>query len=97
LQINSGLTEDLYHILYLTNDTFFVCGNNGKVLCTFNGGLTWLNRSPFTNHNLNFIHKYYNSENKLDGIWIVGDNGTIIYTKDFGVTWLNSASGTNMD
>jgi Secretion system C-terminal sorting domain len=41
----SGITDDLSSVSAVDNNAAWVCGNNGTVLRTTNGGLNWLNAS----------------------------------------------------
>lgn len=68
----------------------YVCGDNGKVYSTLDGGNSWtLSNSGITSVNLNAISFY----GPLLGV-AVGDNGSIFFTTNSGAVWTPQASGT---
>ncbi len=72
----------LNSIYFVTPDIGYVCGFNGLILKTLDGGTTW-QKSTFDSR-VNFFDVYFLDENNG---FITGDNGTIIYTNDGGKNW----------
>lgn len=68
----------------------YVCGYNGAILKTTNGGLTWSSQRSTTKERLqgmSFINEQMG--------WAVGTKGTILFTKDGGKIWQAQESKTN--
>ena len=40
-ELHTGVTEDLYNVCCIDTNTVFVCGQNGVILKTINGGKSW--------------------------------------------------------
>ena len=85
VQQSSGTTSSLKSISFLTEQTVLVCGFNGTLLKTTNGGLNWFPKISGTNDAL-FTMKFFNS---LTGYAIGRENyGGVIYkTTDSGENW----------
>jgi photosystem II stability/assembly factor-like uncharacterized protein len=66
----------------------YVCGSNGMIYKSSNGGDTWLNQSIQTARILNSI--YFYDENRG---FAVGDSGLIFYTSNGGVTSVSDRDG----
>jgi photosystem II stability/assembly factor-like uncharacterized protein len=76
-------------IAFLNTDLGFLCGNNGKVYKTVNGGITWvLSNTGIPAVKLNSI-SIANSSN----VAAAGDNGIIYTSTNAGASWSASASG----
>ncbi|MEO8150478.1 MAG: YCF48-related protein [Bacteroidia bacterium] len=81
-QLNSGTTENLNEIFFLSTDTGYVVGNNGTALKTTDAGTSW---NPLTlNTSLHFNDVFFLDTQQG---WIVGDSGLICKTTDGGTTW----------
>lgn len=72
----------------------WICGTNGLILATVNGGETWPVMPIDTKRSLNGIH-FYN----LSLGWVVGDNGLVARTSSGGKAWslLVSATTANLN
>lgn len=73
----------------LNADTVFVCGNGGKLLITYNGGITWHNDSLPTKFNLQSV-----TVHKTGIGYVSGDSGTFFKTNNYGISW--SETTTNI-
>jgi len=60
----------------------WICGTNGLILRTTDGGLNWPVIPIDTKRQLNGIH-FYNSSLG----WVVGDNGTVARSSSAGASW----------
>lgn len=76
-------------VVFESATTGYIAGNNGTLLKTENGGVTWTPKgiSGTTNHltSVSFV-------NKTTG-WAAGYNGTLIKTSDGGKNWIPQPSG----
>jgi photosystem II stability/assembly factor-like uncharacterized protein len=63
-----------------------ICGVNGLIFNSVDGGITWVKQKSGTSNNLNST-KFINSTRG----WIVGDMGTILRTDDGGISWINQS------
>jgi photosystem II stability/assembly factor-like uncharacterized protein len=74
---------------FLDENTGWIYGNNGSIIKTTDGGLTWQVQqdSSTSLEDINDIY-FYDSSNG----WACGDAGTILHTTDGGITW-NYISG----
>lgn len=71
------IPEDIINI----EEILFVCGSDGKIFKSLDGGNNWIEQSTKTNDDLAGISFY----NNLIG-YSVGKNGTILYTSNGGIT-----------
>ncbi len=78
--LSTGTT--LNSIYFINPKVGYICGFNGLILKTENGGRTW-QKNTFDSR-VNFFNVYFLTEDKG---FISGDNGTIIYTTDGGANW----------
>jgi len=78
--LSTGTT--LNSIYFVNPKVGYICGFNGLILKTENGGRTW-QKNTFDSR-VNFFNVYFLTEDKG---FISGDNGTIIYTTDGGEHW----------
>jgi gliding motility-associated-like protein len=81
-QLNSGTTNHLIGVSAPTTSICYVCGTNGTILKTTDGGITWNPQSSGTGQSLSAI--YFTSV--TNGV-AVGDNGAIVRTTNGGLTW----------
>lgn len=85
-ELHTGVTENLYDVCCVNANTVFVCGDNGVILKTEDGGETWrelyrqegreLCKIAFANQNVGYAGGNDGSE-----------NGVLIRTTDGGETW----------
>ncbi len=87
----SGVTQDLYSIFFVDENTGWACGWNGKIVSTTNGGATWVQQSSGTTSSLSSIFFVSSSIG-----WCSGDAGKILKTTNGGTNWITQTSGTTM-
>lgn len=85
-ELHTGVTENLYDVCCVDTNTVFVCGQNGVILKTEDGGETWrelyrqegreLCKIAFANQNVGYVGGNDGSE-----------NGILMRTTDGGETW----------
>lgn len=85
-ELHTGVTENLYDVCCVDTNTVFVCGQNGVILKTENGGDSWqelyrqegreLCKIAFFDQNVGYV-------GGNDG----GNNGVLMRTTDGGETW----------
>jgi photosystem II stability/assembly factor-like uncharacterized protein len=83
--------NSLRDIQAFDQNTAIAVGNDGTVLRTDNGGISWKHSVSGTLNNLNSVRFI----NRQVG-WAVGDGGTIIKTHDAGMSWVSESSGTSI-
>ncbi len=88
-QLNSGTTEDLNGVFFLTENIGYVVGNNGTVLRTYDHGDSWLPLNAGVSNDLNGI---LFSDGKIG--FIIGDSGLLLRTYDGGNDWALYTTGT---
>ena len=83
-----GLTQ--YGIAF-TRDTLhgWVVGEEGAILTTSNGGVSWTEQDSGVDVSLYAIHL----GSRTGHAWIAGDEGVILSTVDGGATWTKQTSG----
>jgi len=82
-QFPSGPTyQDLLATEFVTENIGWAAGNNGTVIKTIDGGISWMSQNTGINQNLTDIQ--FLDENTG---WIVGDTGTILFTQNGGTEW----------
>ena len=69
----------------------WVVGDNGTILHTVDGGITWQTQDSGTKLGLNSVH-FVDTENG----WITGNDATILHTNNGGETWELQSSGVFM-
>lgn len=87
---SAGTSEHLRSIVFVSSSIGFACGDNGTIVKSTDGGLTWFSsNSGVSSVQLNSI----SFRNSSDGI--VAGNGGVIYTSsNGGSTWNSVSSGT---
>ena len=90
---NSGTTETLYGVFFLSGDAGYVCGAGGTVLKTIDGSGEWQDVSPL-NPPADWQGIHFFSAN--EGI-IAGSSGAMLRTTDGGATWSPVSSGVADD
>ena len=74
---------------FLNSNIGYAVGDSGRIIKTFDSGLTWTKLTSGTNCRLNAV-KFLN----IDTGWAVGHLGTILQTIDGGQNWTIIPSGT---
>ena len=91
LEIPTGTNENHFDVACLDKSTVIVCGENGKILKTIDGGETWTVK--FEKEGYDMIHvAFANAQVGYacgDSCWWNNDNhkGVIVKTTDGGETW----------
>ncbi|MBK9228669.1 MAG: T9SS type A sorting domain-containing protein [Ignavibacteria bacterium] len=85
----SGITNmNLHSVRFMNESRGFIGGDNGTLLRTSNGGLTWESRRVPNNTSVNSIA----IKNQI--VWITGDYGLIALSTDYAQTWQIRETGT---
>ena len=79
---NSGTRSDLNGVFFIDRNIGWICGDNGIILKTTNGGANWVRKTNRTQESLKNI--FFSNLNKG---WVVGTNGTILHTDNSGDSW----------
>lgn len=87
-ELHTGVTEELYGVCCIDTSTVFVCGQNGVILKTTDGGQTWEQKD---NPAQSDLHKF-EFANEMVG-FACGDN-VFLKTIDGGETWNELKSDT---
>lgn len=85
---NSGTTKLLYMPFFTDQNNGTIVGQQGTILRTTDGGITWNSQYSTTLHSLTSV--YFSNAN--NGV-AVGASGTVLKTEDSGETWVNQNSG----
>lgn len=80
-------TEPLKTIKFIDLNTGWAAGENGTILKTTNGGMTWTAQTSGITNTIRSIF-FLDTNNG----WACGDEGTIIATSDGGSTWIPQSS-----
>jgi photosystem II stability/assembly factor-like uncharacterized protein len=86
---NIVTSSDLYDIDCMMNDVIFVCGENGAIFKTTNGGNNWIQQFSGVSANLKSIEMV----TSILG-FACGEGGVVIKTFDGGASWYQLNSGT---
>lgn len=84
----SGINTDLYSVHFEDGLTGCICGANGVILKSTNGGNNWLQQTSSTSSALRTIYFV----NPYTG-WAAGDNGVILHTTNGGSNWYHQNQG----
>ena len=87
-ELNTGVAEDLYGVCCIDTNTVFVCGQNGLILKTEDGGNSWQEKYRQSGHQWYKI-KFFDSN---IGFSFGSDNnykGKLLKTIDGGETWMD--------
>ena len=84
-----GGSSQLADVYFIDSQHGWICGDEGTVLVTQNGGDIWTEQTTSTTMAFNSILFVSRTEG-----WVVGEKGTILHTKDGGVTWLPESSSS---
>lgn len=80
----TGVTNDLYSVYFLDDDTGYVVGDNGTILKTTDGGTHWTLQNSGVTNNLFSVHFLSNNSG-----FAIGDSGILLNTLDGGETWIS--------
>lgn len=89
IALDTGTTQDLYGVHFVSADVGYVAGAAGTVLKTTDGGTTWEDVSPGVGDDLYDVY-FFDANTGV----VVGGQGTIRRTTDGGATWTPVSSGT---
>ncbi|MGD1043769.1 MAG: YCF48-related protein [Bacteroidota bacterium] len=89
-EVSTGILRDgtLFSVSAPSANVIYVCGSNGMIYKSSNGGDTWLDQTVQTVQNVNAIFFY----NEKYG-FAVGDSGLILYTSNGGLTGVEDQEG----
>ena len=94
-ELNTGVTEDLYGVCCIDTNTVFVCGQNGVILKTINGGGSWEKQYEYPEFDIKLIAFADEQTGYSYGHVTVINNGIVTYqnrqllkTTDGGATWM---------
>ncbi len=94
-ELHTGVTEDLYDVCCIDTNTVFVCGQNGVILKTINGGESWEKQYEYPEFDIKLIAFANEQTGYSYGHVTVINNGIITYqdrqllkTTDGGTTWM---------
>ena len=77
-------------VSFINSGTGFVCGDNGIVYTTVNGGVNWtLRNTGISSVNLNSISFL----DEMKGV-VAGNNGSVYLTENGGLSWTLQTTGT---
>jgi len=86
----SGVSTSVNSIYFVNGNVGYLCGDNGVIMTTANGGATWTpSNSGIANVRLNAI----SFKDAMNGI-VAGDNGTVYVTDNGGTSWTPAALST---
>lgn len=84
--LNTGVTEDLYNICCLDENTIFICGQNGVILKTDDGGATWQEKHREPGQEALSIR----FDDNGNGYCLMGKGPScLLKSEDNGETWFN--------
>lgn len=88
--LNYTTNQEIYDCYFTTQTNGWMCGKNGLIMRSTDGGATWSTQSTSVSDSL--LSVYF--RNASFG-WACGTNGRIIATTNGGVNWSTQTSGTN--
>ncbi len=80
----------LFSVFFVDSDHGWICGDEGHIFYTSDGGINWNPQNSGTDQRLWSIYFV----NQSTG-WIVGEGGTILTTDNSGADWNSQQSPTN--
>ncbi len=80
---------DFFDIAFVNASTGIMCGQDGNLKRTTNGGTNWTNINTGTTEDLQAL-KYISTTK----VFAAGSGGTILKSTDGGLTWVHQTSGT---
>lgn len=89
----SGSTDnlDLYSVQFMDGERGYIVGDEGLILSSYDGGVTWQERTSGTKAQL--FHLSFRGKRG----WAVGTGGAIVHTDNGGMNWYPQSSGTTDD
>lgn len=90
-----GTTTNLNAVAFADEQVVIAAGNNGEIIKSIDGGLTWIAVNSGTNVNI-FSIKYIRNENKQDLI-ASAENGIMLISNDLGDNWTVVQTPTTND
>jgi len=89
-EVTTGILRDgaLFGVSAPSANVIYVCGSNGMIYRSSNGGDTWLDQTVQTARNVNAIFFYDEKHG-----YAVGDSGLILYTSNSGLTGVGDRGG----
>ena len=87
---NSGTTENLYSVYFADDNTGYVCGRNGIILKSTNGGTSWFLQNSGVSSNLSEI-KFID----INTGFAAGNEGILLKTISGGELWEQVNLGTD--
>ncbi len=89
-EVSTGILRDgtLFNVSTPSANVIYVCGGNGMIYKSSNGGDTWLDQTVPTARNVNAIFFYDEKHG-----FAVGDSGLILYTSNGGLTGVGDWEG----
>ncbi len=89
-QVSTGILRDgtLFKVSAPSANVIYVCGSNGMIYRSSNGGDAWLDQTVKTRRNVNAIFFYDENHG-----FAVGDSGLILYTSNGGLTGVGDRGG----
>ena len=97
-ELHTGVTEDLYDVCCIDTSTVFVCGQNGVILKTTDGGETWeekyrqpgcqMTKMCFVNSQVGYVFCDSN-------ISTISHTWSLMKTEDGGETWQRTGTPQN--
>jgi photosystem II stability/assembly factor-like uncharacterized protein len=85
------ITDRIFAIYFIDTSKGWVAGEEGMLLKTADGGLTWEKVPSGVMSNL-YVLKFL--DNQIG--WVAGSNGIVHYTTDGGVSWLAGVTNTQL-
>ncbi len=85
----SSTIQGLWSVVFINNNTGFVCGTGGVILKTTNSGTNWILKTSGTTHDLMFI-QFLNSSTGI----CASVQGPLLRTTNTGETWSVIAFGS---
>lgn len=89
-ELHTGVTEDLYDVCCIDTSNVLVCGQNGLIVKTTDGGRTWEQKNSNTGASL-FLLKFAD-----ESIGFACGDETLLKTTDGGESWINVETNPEM-
>ena len=87
----SGTNGEIISVYFANNKLGWVGTDDGKILCSKDGGNTWVTQYNGSGWILDISF----TDNQTG--WAIGQGGTILYTNNGGITWEIQTSPVNVD
>lgn len=93
-RMNSGSTELLHDVFFISPSQGWVVGSNASILATLDGGETWTPQVSPVATSITFRTVVFTSPTKG---WIGGTSATLLTTEDGGSTWTSVGTSSSLD